>query len=1103
MAGARPTSYRDPAYDALDQDVEQRLKLPSGLLSSIRTRGERSNADQVSSAGARSVYQIIPATRAAVQRKYGVDAYAGPEEAALAAGYLLRESLQRNGGNTAAAAAEYHGGTDSRNHGPLTQAYVRRVAGRDAAPGQSTYDRVRAGRQQQADATPSLAKVYAAYRGGRMDAQQSAQFEHDVNVGAVLLPPGGSLKKTPAAPQLPAKVVAAYNDLDSGMTIEQRHQIDSDLRDGIVSLPRAARLNPWRPNTTAENLTRAAGLGGRSLLNGIGDVAGMVMNPVNTLLNATGLPQKLTGRPLAMANGEGVNVPDMLGLPKPQFESEKFNDAVQRGAAAGLATAGVGGAAATLPGAAGAVGRGLAAAPVADVVSGAVSGGSADAARQAGYGPGGQFVAGLAGGGVGVAGGLAAERAVARIPGRRAAADLPNSTPREVLIERNGALTEEGQELVARHGFTPDEIKQAYGDAGAPPASSSTDSVPPPIHPDIAAAEERVRQALGDVGRAGGRVELQNGETITLDASRPSRIDPGALAAAEAELAAARQDLNAARAAADAGQPPVAPTDRPQAAAPASGNSLVEPSPAPAAAPSPEPAPASVASGRTATDRTRDAEALGIPLTRGQAMQDFATQDAEQTLRAQASGEGEKARAFLVAQADKIKTATARFREGFGGADLTKAERGQIVKDALRDLRDQGKAGINALYREAQAMGGDALALDRGGIIDAAKRVLVEADVPDGVKNVVRQEMARYGMLGKDAVTAEDGLTTVKLSDGRKVQFYGSPEPLTVGNAERFRQAISAQYTPDGPRKLSQAIKGAVDDAVETAVESAARNGVDGPVGEKLRQARQAVVTQKETFSAKDVVQKLIDWKKGTRTDLVLPEHAVRDVLAGEVTNLKRMKAVLLSNPTAKSKAAWKAIQAEGIGTLFDKAYTANANLGAGSLGAVSGAKLNSEIIRFGIPKLKVLLDEPDFNRLMSLRRVIGEATIPISGTTNPSGSAFKLMRFLTPMAAKFSGIPLVGPAIDVASGLIKQAKATAEANRTLAGMTEYGSAAAAREKAAAGGAGARRTPQRGDDADVQADGFIRSLVEAARSGRLTPSVLSSGTGSHAADDDR
>lgn len=1030
------TSYRDPSYDAIDRSVEEQLKLPVGMLASIRLKGERSNADQVSSAGARTVYQVTPTTRDLVLNKYGVDAYAGPQQAAMAAGHLLREGLDRNGGSRRAAVAEYHGGTDRRNHGPITDAYVRRVAG----DGQSTFDRVTARRaaEREAESGPSLAKVYAAYRQGRMSNEQAAQFEHDVNAGAILLPPGGKLKKAPAAPLLPAGVVRAYNDLNSGMTVEQRQQVDSDLRDGVVSLPRAAKLNPWRPMTTAENASRGLGLGVRSVIEGAGDVAGMVLNPINTALNATGIPQRLTGKPLAMANDPSINIADKLGLPKPQFDGEKMVSAAERGAMGGLVTSGLGAAASALPGAAGAIGRAVASAPVTDLVSGAAAGGAAEGASQAGFGPTGQFVAGLVGGGAGIAGGLAAERGAARIANRRPVAELPSTTPREVVLDRTGELTEEGQELVARHGFTPDEIKRAYAETGTPTAKAAN-PVPQPARP----IAEGARPPEADAATAGGDRSL-------VRTSAAQEVAP--------------------------------PSASPASVAPATIDDAM-----PSSAPSANPQPG----GRTAADRIQEAEALGIPLTRGQAMQDFAVQDGEQTLRAQASGEGEKARTFLVDQAEKIRAATTQFREAFGAADITKAERGRIVVDALRELRDRGKAGISALYREAEEMGGGGLSLETDGIADAAKRALVEADVPDGVKNVIRQEMARYGMIGKKPVTAEDGLTTVTLTDGRKVQFYGDPEPLTVGNAELFRKAISAQYPVDGPRKLSQGIKGAVDDAVEAAVEAAARKGVDGPVGQKLREARQAVVTQKETFSAKDVVQKLIDWKKGTRTDNMLPEQAIREVLSGEVSNLGRIKTVLLTKPTATSKAAWRAVQAEGIGGIIDKAYTANANLGGGPAAAISGAKLNSEIIRFGIPKLKILLDEPDFNRLMSLRRVIGEATIPIAGTTNPSGSAFKLMRFLAPMAVKFSSIPLAGPAIDVASSLVKQAKATAEARSTLDGMTRYTSTRAAREAATARAGSSEPSPTSAA-ADERATGLLDALAQAGRDGRLTSAVLAS-----------
>lgn len=119
--------YTDPLYDALDADVTAKLGLPSGLLSKIRLNGERSNADQVSEKGAKTVYQVIPETRAALIKKYGVDPYESPQAAAMGAGYLLKESLQRNNGDVASAVGEYIGGTDRANWGKATRAYINRV----------------------------------------------------------------------------------------------------------------------------------------------------------------------------------------------------------------------------------------------------------------------------------------------------------------------------------------------------------------------------------------------------------------------------------------------------------------------------------------------------------------------------------------------------------------------------------------------------------------------------------------------------------------------------------------------------------------------------------------------------------------------------------------------------------------------------------------------------------------------------------------------------------------------------------------------------------------------------------------------------------------
>ena len=165
-------SYKDPYWSNISAYTENLLKLPTGLLQNIVLHGEKSNADQVSSAGAKTVFQIIPSTRNQVLKKYGVDAYLNDKNAAMAAGLLLKESLTRNKGNIEAAVGEYHGGTDRKNWGSANKAYRQRVMtaqnGGSPQP-QNTYQKVKASFQQ--EQSPTIAKVYDAYRAGKLNAQ--------------------------------------------------------------------------------------------------------------------------------------------------------------------------------------------------------------------------------------------------------------------------------------------------------------------------------------------------------------------------------------------------------------------------------------------------------------------------------------------------------------------------------------------------------------------------------------------------------------------------------------------------------------------------------------------------------------------------------------------------------------------------------------------------------------------------------------------------------------------------------------------------------------------------------------------------------------------
>jgi hypothetical protein len=121
-----PVSYKDPVYAAADQSASEVAGIPAGLLTSIRTVGEKSNANQVSSAGATTPYQFTPATRDLIIKKYKIDPTSSPQAAALGAAYLLKEGIQRTG-SAAGAVTQYIGGTDPANWAGQTRAYTNRV----------------------------------------------------------------------------------------------------------------------------------------------------------------------------------------------------------------------------------------------------------------------------------------------------------------------------------------------------------------------------------------------------------------------------------------------------------------------------------------------------------------------------------------------------------------------------------------------------------------------------------------------------------------------------------------------------------------------------------------------------------------------------------------------------------------------------------------------------------------------------------------------------------------------------------------------------------------------------------------------------------------
>ncbi|WP_342658269.1 hypothetical protein NPJ82_02690 [Sphingomonas sp. NY01] len=748
--------------------------------------------------------------------------------------------------------------------------------------------------------------------------------------------------------------------------------------------------------TVGQALYRGVG----DLAAGVGDILGIVGNPLNAGINA------LTGSNLSTDLGQTLR--DLTGAPEAVTDTEKLLSAAGRGGAAGLAGAGLGALAGGAAGMTGYVGRTVAANPAVDLVSGLAGGAGADVGNDV-AGTAGAVAGGLAGG---AAGALAASRAFA------------TRVPASIAVGQDGRLTPEAYDMALRAGAREEDVLNSYARA----RTAGDRRLPA----ERQAAREAVRNRPQETPE-----QIAALDNIALEPAAPAAV-PNLAARNEALVEGITERL---------------PTD-----------DLAVPT--------------------TPRQRYDEAQSEGIRLTRGQSEQDFEIQNDENSLRVSATREGEEARQFFRQQQEAIQGAVARFREGFGPDAGNAADRGAQVKEAVRALRDSGQQGVSRLYRLAEEAGGESLTLNGEGIRNAATDVLLDELVPAGVKKSIEQQLARYGLIGKPEPTNEVGITRVALDDGSTVSFRGKPTQLTAANAEDLRQAINRLYLSD-PSRASQAIKPAIDDALEEALERA--TGGEGAIGQRYEAARAAHRQQRQTFKAKDIVENLIAVKKGTETDVLLPERAIGQVIgAGKdgITNLRKVRALLMGSNTPTSNQAWAAIQHQAIADVFDSAISRNVNYGGGQLGdVVSGAKLNSAIDKFGVDKLRILLDREDFNGLMKLRRIVGNATIPISGTVNPSGTATKIINYLKAGTLRFAGAgigilthgnPIATIAAHAAGNALGKGKEIAATRRTLDGILKYDGTRA----------GARRI-------DQQAQAFVRQFVDSGTSGSLVPTSIS------------
>jgi len=268
---APPNDFRDPFWRDLIARTEDRVGIPAGSLRAVVEFGERTPNDRVSSAGARTVFQIIPSTRNAVLEKYGIDAYLGPDQAAEAAALLLQEKLQRNGGNLAQAFGEYHGGTNRRNWGPVTQSYINRTM--------VGYNRLLSDGQQQeapaatqsrqvaetltAPANDPTRQMLQAYERGEVTPDEAEAIEEAVRARKIAVPPGfrllGEVSDEAArqAAQAPQSLLDAYTG--GRMNRGERVEFERLVKRGAIKVPEGFLLEKTEFGLAAQALAAVTG----------------------------------------------------------------------------------------------------------------------------------------------------------------------------------------------------------------------------------------------------------------------------------------------------------------------------------------------------------------------------------------------------------------------------------------------------------------------------------------------------------------------------------------------------------------------------------------------------------------------------------------------------------------------------------------------------------------------------------------------------------------------------------------------------------------------------------------------------------------------------
>lgn len=399
-----------------------------------------------------------------------------------------------------------------------------------------------------------------------------------------------------------------------------------------------------------------------------------------------------------------------------------------------------------------------------------------------------------------------------------------------------------------------------------------------------------------------------------------------------------------------------------------------------------------------ATQRAQRAAALPVPikLTKGQL-----TRDRQQVAFERETAKQEDGAPLASAYEDQNAAFMQNLDAGVDIAGATATNRrsvGQSVVGAIGAKEKEVLTRVNGLYNEARAAGEMGQPVD----VTALTNWITKNKGKDRLAPIITAIENELKQNGKIEGGGLDNLTLTQ----RPTRTV-----MTLDASEDLRQAINKLAEPGTPNVVfGKEAKKLIDAAQE------------GKGGEKFQQARRAYENYANEFKNRDVVDRLLRTKPGTKDRAVaLEDVADRSIIspATSADDVRHMFRVLEAHPAgadaatvAAGRQAAKDLRGSVISHIKDEMEK---SLNVDSRGARTGspAKIDAvvrELDKDG--KLDVIFGKKDAEKIRDLRDVAIDIYTSPSGTVNSSNTSSALIRKLESIGNYATATPFVGKAI-------------------------------------------------------------------------------------------